>query len=90
MCINLDFFFSIIFQFSPCMGHSEIVPGQSELNKKITKNKFYFLKFKLIHVHQCYIPITYCKKYYTDSCLGYKTQVNATCDDSSSPAQSSH
>ena len=27
-------FFTITFQFPPCTGQSEIVPGQSELNKK--------------------------------------------------------
>ena len=26
--------FKIIFQFAPCMGQSEIIPGQTELNKK--------------------------------------------------------
>ena len=27
-------FFKVIFQFAPCMGQSEIIPGQTELNKK--------------------------------------------------------
>ena len=27
-------FFKIIFQFVPCMGQSEILPGQTGLNKK--------------------------------------------------------
>ena len=27
-------FFNISFQFAPCMGQSEIIPGQTGLNKK--------------------------------------------------------
>ena len=27
-------FFKMIFQFAPCMGQSEIIPGQTGLNKK--------------------------------------------------------
>ena len=27
-------FFKIRFQFAPCMGQSEIIPGQTGLNKK--------------------------------------------------------
>ena len=27
-------FFKIIFHFAPCMGQSEIIPGQTGLNKK--------------------------------------------------------
>ena len=27
-------FFKIIVQFAPCMGQSEIIPGQTGLNKK--------------------------------------------------------
>ena len=27
-------FFKIIFQFAPCMGQSEIIPGQTGLDKK--------------------------------------------------------
>ena len=27
-------FFKIIFLFAPCMGQSEIIPGETELNKK--------------------------------------------------------
>ena len=27
-------FFKIIYQFSPCMGQSEIIPGQTRSNKK--------------------------------------------------------
>ena len=40
-------------------GQSEIVLGQSGLNKKRQRyNKFYFLKSKLIHRHQCYYNFT--------------------------------
>ena len=73
----------------PCTGQSEIVPGQSGFNKTRWRyNKFYFLKSKLIHSHQCYLEF-YRKKYYTKSCLEHKTQMNATCD-SSGPAHSPH
>ena len=27
-------FLKIVFQFAPCMGQIEIIPGQTELNKK--------------------------------------------------------
>ena len=47
-------FLKIILQFAPCMGQTEIIPGQTGLNKK-RYNKFYFLKPKLIHKHHCYL-----------------------------------
>ena len=82
-------FFTIIFQFAPCMGQSKIMPGQTGLHKKRQRyNKFYFLKPKLLHKHHCYLKI-YHKKYFIRSGLEHKTQVNATCD-SSGPAHSSH
>ena len=31
-------FFKIRFQFAPCMGQSEIIPGQNGLNKKKDKD----------------------------------------------------
>ena len=49
-------FFKITFQFAPCMGQSEIIPGQTGLNKeRYRNNNFYFLKPKLIHNHHCYL-----------------------------------
>ena len=57
ICVNLDLFFlAVIFQFAPCTGKNEIVPGQSGFNKTKTKNRYnkcYFLKSKLKHRHQC-------------------------------------
>ena len=46
----------IRFQFAPCMGQSEIIPGEAGLSKTRQKyNKFYFFKPKLIHKHHCYL-----------------------------------
>ena len=36
--------FAVIFQFSPCTGQSEIVPGQSGLNKKVKNITNFTLK----------------------------------------------
>ena len=36
-------FFKIIFQFVPCMGQSEIIPGQTGLNKKRYKDITHFI-----------------------------------------------
>ena len=45
-------YFKIRFPFAPCMGQSEIIPGQTGLNKK---NKDIANLPKLIHKHHCYL-----------------------------------
>ena len=48
-----------------------------QLYSSLPRNKYYFLKFKLIHKY--HVTYNLRQKYCTKCCLERKTQVNATC-----------
>ena len=82
-------FLKLYFNLLRIRGKVKLYRGKVDLT--LTRHgysKFYFLKFKLIHRHQCYLYFT-TKNITGISCLEHKTQISATCD-SSGPAHTSH